>query len=53
MDDAQLQAMLNDFGFHDWIADCGLLTCPDGYTIELDGTCPDGCVSPLRRAGLV
>jgi hypothetical protein len=29
------------------------LVCPCGYTIEQDGVCPDGCVSPLRRLGLI
>ena len=23
------------------------LICPCGYTIELDGQCPDGCTTPL------
>jgi hypothetical protein len=26
--------------------DCSL-TCPHGHTIEQDGHCPEGCVSPL------
>lgn len=30
-----------------------LLICPCGHTIEQDGRCPDGCVSPLRAAGLI
>lgn len=30
-----------------------LLTCPCGYTIEIDGRCPSGCVSPLRELGLI
>lgn len=32
--------------------DC-LLVCPCGNVIEMDGTCPQGCVSPLRDAGLI
>jgi hypothetical protein len=32
--------------------DC-LLECPCGNVIEQDGTCPEGCVSPLRAAGLI
>jgi len=32
--------------------DC-LLICPCGYTIEQDGRCPEGCVSPLRGMGLI
>lgn len=30
-----------------------LLECPHGNVIEQDGRCPDGCVSPLRAAGLI
>jgi hypothetical protein len=30
-----------------------LLDCPHGHTIEQDGTCHEGCVSPLRAAGIV
>lgn len=29
------------------------LVCPCGHTIEQDGRCPDGCVSPLRTMGLI
>lgn len=31
----------------------GLLCCPHGHVIEMDGVCPDGCVSPLRTAGMI
>jgi hypothetical protein len=31
----------------------GLLVCPHGSKIEMDGRCPLGCVSPLRTAGLI
>jgi hypothetical protein len=30
-----------------------LLECPHGATIEQDGRCPEGCVSPMIEAGLV
>lgn len=30
-----------------------LLVCPCGDTIEQDGTCPQGCESPLRTMGLI
>lgn len=30
-----------------------LLICPHGHTIEQDGRCHEGCVSPLRAAGLI
>lgn len=29
------------------------LECPHGHRIELDGSCPDGCESPLKGRGLV
>lgn len=32
--------------------DC-LLECQHGATVELDGRCPEGCVSPLPEMGLV
>lgn len=32
--------------------DC-LLVCPHGDVIEQDGTCPEGCESPLRGLGLI
>jgi hypothetical protein len=31
----------------------GNLICPHGHTIEQDGECPDGCVSPLRELGVI
>lgn len=31
----------------------GLLVCPHGDKIEMDGVCSKGCVSPLRTAGLI
>ena len=30
-----------------------LLICPHGHTIEQDGRCPEGCVSPLISMGLI
>ena len=30
-----------------------LLVCPHSHVIELDGRCPDGCVSPVRALGLI
>jgi hypothetical protein len=29
------------------------LVCPHGNEIELDGRCPQGCVSPLSEMGLI
>ena len=30
-----------------------VLICPHGHRIELDGKCPEGCVSPLRLMGMI
>ncbi len=27
--------------------------CRHGYEIELDGTCPEGCESPLKALGMI
>jgi len=49
-----LDEVLAGLGADDWLADGDdLLICPHGSTIELDGRCPDGCVSPLISAGLI
>ena len=29
------------------------LICPCGNAIELDGSCPEGCTSPLKGMGLI
>lgn len=29
------------------------LSCPCGHSIEWDGQCPEGHVSPLRAAGMI
>lgn len=29
------------------------LICPHGHLIEQDGQCHEGCISPLRTAGLI
>ena len=31
----------------------GNIVCPCGTSIEDDGECPEGHVSPLRQAGLI
>ena len=49
-----LDDVLDAIGADDWEADGNdALVCPCGSVIELDGRCPDGCVSPLVRAGLI
>jgi hypothetical protein len=30
-----------------------LLLCPHGFTVEQDGRCPEGCVSPLVDLGII
>lgn len=29
------------------------LRCPHGHSIEYDGSCPEGCTSPLREQGVI
>lgn len=57
MSEFDLEQLLIDNGYEDWSTDgFGLdscLICPHGYTIEQDGRCPEGCVSPLRQMGLI
>jgi hypothetical protein len=48
-----VNAILADLGYEDWEGDMDVLVCPHGYTIELDGRCPNGCVSPFITAGLL
>lgn len=45
--------ILADLGFDDWEGDMDTLTCPHGFTIEHDGRCPSGCVSPLLMMGMI
>lgn len=35
------------------LEDGDTLVCPHGYPIEDDGECPEGCVSPIKEAGLI
>ena len=38
----------------EWDADGDdLLICPHGHRVELDGECPEGCVSPQIVIGLI
>jgi len=38
----------------DWTTDgLGTLICPHGYRVEDDGKCPEGCVSPMKEAGII
>ena len=51
--------VLDDLLPEDWDHNAGTygmsftLTCPHGHMIEQDGTCPEGCVSPLIEEGLI
>lgn len=45
--------ILSSLGFDDWEGDMSVLVCPCGYTIEHDGECDNGCVSPLREMGMI
>jgi hypothetical protein len=44
---------LNEILPEGWEAEDDLLICPCGNTIEHDGRCPEGCVSPLLSMGLI
>lgn len=48
-----MDSVLSAIGADDWESDGDVLVCPCGWTIEMDGRCPDGCVSPLREMGLI
>lgn len=52
-----LDELLAEMGFDEWTTDGmgmdSLLECPCGFTIEQDGRCPNGCVSPLRAMGMI
>lgn len=52
-----LDELLAENGYEDWETDgMGIdscLICPHGHTIEQDGRCPEGCVSPLRELGII
>ena len=49
-----IESMLpDDWEYESGFGIDGLLICPHGHTIEQDGECPEGCVSPLRTMGLI
>ncbi len=51
-----LEELIADL-FPDWetdgFGDSSNLICPHGHTIEQDGRCPEGCVSPLIQMGMI
>lgn len=52
----ELELVLKEIGAEDegWLVENeSVLLCPCGHRVELDGTCPEGCVSPLREVGLI
>jgi hypothetical protein len=50
----ELADVLDLLGADEWEASDGdTLICPHGHMIEVDGECPEGCVSPLREHGVV
>jgi len=48
-----IEEILDDLGFQDWEGDMDILVCPHGWTIEHDGYCPDGCMSPFLQMGMI
>lgn len=51
--DEMLMEILPDGWETDGYGLSSCLICPHGETIEQDGECPEGCVSPLREMGLI
>ncbi len=48
------EEMLREGGFTDWeVEDDCVIVCPHGSSIEWDGECHKGCVSPFVTMGLV
>lgn len=54
-DEQTLNAVLAELGYDDWRAGWlgDMLVCPHDHEVELDGTCNEGCVSPLIEHGLI
>jgi len=48
-----LDGLLPEGWEHDGFGFDACLICPCGDTIEMDGECPQGCVSPLREMGMI
>lgn len=38
---------------HDGYGFDSILICPHGDPVELDGGCPEGCISPLIDLGMI
>jgi hypothetical protein len=54
MFDDFIDLLADDPAFTDWeIVDDAVIVCPHGHSIEWDGRCPDGCVSPFMTLGLI
>lgn len=43
-----LSSILPDDWDHDGYGFSAMLICPHGETIEMDGECSEGCVSPIE-----
>ena len=48
-----LSQLLPEDWEHDGFGFDSNLICPCGDVIELDGECPQGCVSPLLEQGMI
>jgi hypothetical protein len=57
MSTQKLDQWLRDNNFWDlgWMSNSfgDGFVCPCGDEIEMDGKCPEGCVSPMRTAGAI
>lgn len=48
------EELLDCLGADDWEGDDCSITCPCGHRIEADcPKCPDGCVNPIMKAGMI
>lgn len=46
--------ILGLLGYAEWEGDDCSVTCPCGHRVEPDAEeCPDGCVNPIREAGMI
>lgn len=51
---AEIEKMLpGDWGLDDTYGLDFTLICSHSHTIEPDGRCPSGCVSPIRGLGII
>lgn len=46
--------VIKNNGYNEWTIDqFGQAVCPCGNSIEIDGKCPNGHISPVRQEGMI